>query len=128
MSKFIKISELSKLLNLVNKVTKKPSNHVLRYWESEFKQIRPKIINNRRYYSPNQVELFKLIKFLIKDKGLTISGAKIILNKDIKKLDDYNSISLKADYLKIILNNKSKKILDKIKNLKKYGKKNSLKS
>ena len=110
MSKFIKISELSKLLNLVNKVTKKPSNHVLRYWESEFKQIRPKIINNRRYYSPNQVELFKLIKFLIKDKGLTISGAKIILNKDIKKLDEYNSISLKADYLKIILNNKSKNI------------------
>ena len=70
MSKFIKIGELSKILNLTNPITKKNSNHVLRYWEKEFKQIRPKFINKRRYYSANQVECIKLIKFLLKNKGM----------------------------------------------------------
>ena len=51
MNKLINISELSKILNLVHPKTKKPLNHVLRFWEKKFKQIRPKIINNRRYYS-----------------------------------------------------------------------------
>ena len=37
MSKFIKISELSKILNLEHPKTKKPLNHILRYWEKEFK-------------------------------------------------------------------------------------------
>ena len=48
MSKLINISELSKMLNLIDPKTKKPLNHVLRYWEKEFKEIRPKKINNRR--------------------------------------------------------------------------------
>ena len=69
------ISELSKILDLVNS-TLKPLNHILRYWEKEFKQIRFKKVNNRRYYSPNQVELLKFIKYLLKNKGLTISGVK----------------------------------------------------
>ena len=125
MSKFIKISELSKLLNLVNKVTKKPSNHVLRYWESEFKQIRPKIINNRRYYSPEQIEIVKMIKFLLKDKGMTIAGVKSILNTNINKLDDTYAHSLKAGYYKDVLKKKSKSLLEKLKKLKSNGKKNT---
>ena len=56
MTKLMKISELSESLNLINPKTKKPLNHVIRYWEKEFKQIRPKKINNRRYYSSNQRE------------------------------------------------------------------------
>ena len=65
----------------------------------------------------------KMFKFLLKDKGMTIHGVKIVLNSDINKLDDYNSDSLKANYYKNNLKNKSKKLLNKIKNLKKYGKK-----
>ena len=127
MSKFFKISEVSVYLDLVNPLSKKPLNHILRYWEKEFRQIKPKKINNRRYYSTEQVEIIKKIKFLVKNKGMTISGAKKLLNLNINKLDDYDLDSLKADY-KNSLRNKSKNLLNKIKNLKKYGKKNSFKS
>ncbi len=125
MSKFISISELSKTLNLINEKNKKPLNHTLRYWEKEFKQIRPKLINKRRYYSLNQVETIKLIKYLLKDEGMTINGVKNVLNSNVNKLDDYNSHSLKANYYKKELIKKSKLILNKIKKIKKYGKKNS---
>ena len=128
MSKFIKISELSRILNLNNPSSKKLSNHTLRYWEKEFKQIKPKKINNQRYYSSKQVEMIKLIKFLTKNKGITINGVKEILNLKIKKLDDYNSHSLKAEYYINKFKFRSKSILEKIKKLKFYGKKNSLKS
>tara|TARA_Y100000389_G_C17202584_1_gene384415 strand:+ start:167 stop:553 length:387 start_codon:yes stop_codon:yes gene_type:complete len=128
MNKLINISELSKILNLVDTNSKKPLNHVLRYWEKEFKQIRPKKINNRRYYSLKQVEIVKMIKFLLKNKGMTILGVKSILDLNINKLDDYNSHSLKAEYYKKNLKLKSKNILKKINKIKNYGKKNSLKS
>ena len=128
MSKFFKISEVSIYLDLVNPLSKKPLNHILRYWEKEFRQIKPKKINNRRYYSTEQVEIIKKIKFLVKNKGMTISGAKKLLNLNINKLDDYDLDSLKADYYKNVLKNKSKNLLNKIENLKKYGKKNSSKS
>ena len=127
MSKFFKISEVSVYLDLVNPLSKKPLNHILRYWEKEFRQIKPKKINNRRYYSTEQVEIIKKIKFLVKNKGMTISGAKKLLNLNINKLDDYDLDSLKAVY-KNSLKNKSKNLLNKIANLKKYGKKNSSKS
>ena len=127
MSKFFKISEVSVYLDLVNPLSKKPLNHILRYWEKEFRQIKPKKINNRRYYSTEQVEIIKKIKFLVKNKGMTISGAKKLLNLNINKLDDYDLDSLKTVY-KNSLKNKSKNLLNKIENLKKYGKKNSSKS
>ena len=127
MSKFFKISEVSVYLDLVNPLSKKPLNHILRYWEKEFRQLKPKKINNRRYYSTEQVEIIKKIKFLVKNKGMTISGAKKLLNLNINKLDDYDLDSLKAVY-KNSLKNKSKNLLNKIENLKKYGKKNSSKS
>ena len=128
MKKFYTISELSIILKLVSTSNKKPLNHILRYWEKEFKQIKPKKINNRRYYSQEQVETIKMIKFLLKNKGMTISGVKNVLNLNIKKLDDYDLDSLKADYYKLSLKNKSLKILDKIKKIRNYGKKNALKS
>ena len=124
MSKFIGISQVSKLLNLIHPATKKPLNHILRYWEKEFKEIKPKKINNRRYYSAQQVEIIKTLKFLLKDKGMTISGVKNLLNLKINKLDEINTHSLKADYYKNILKLKSKILLKKIYKLKKYGKKN----
>ena len=125
MSKLISISEVSKMLNLINPSTKKPSNHTLRYWEKEFKEIKPKKINSRRYYTIKQVEIIKMIKFLLKNKGMTISGVKNLLNLNINKLDDYNVDSLKAEYIKTNLKIKSKTLLEKIKRIKSYGKKNS---
>jgi len=108
---------------LVNSKNKKPSNYILRYWEREFKQIKPSILKNRRYYSEKQIEIIKLIKFLLKDKGMTINGVKNVLKSNINSLDDYNSYSLKADYYKENIKIKSKTILDKIKKIKRYGKK-----
>ena len=125
MTKLVNISELAKMLKLVNVSNKKPLNYILRFWEKEFKQIRPKLINNRRYYTVEQVELIKKIKFLLKDEGMTIKGAKNILNRKIKELDVSNSNSLQAVYYKKVLKDKSSRILEKIKKLKKYGKKNS---
>ena len=117
MNKLINISDLSKILRLVDDKNK-PRNHILRYWEKEFSQIRPKIINKRRYYSVEQVEIIKKINFLLKTEGITINGVKNILNKKINKLDDYNSHSLKAMYYKKSFKEKSKTLLNKIKKLK----------
>ena len=117
MNKLITIGELSKMLNLINKVNKKPSTHILRYWEKEFKQIKPRVINKRRYYSPDQVEVIKKIKFLLKDKGMTITGVKSLLNLKINNLDDYDSHGLKAEYYKFSLKEKSKSLLNRIKRI-----------
>ena len=125
MTKLMNISELSKSLNLINPKSKKPLNHVIRYWEKEFKQIRPKKINNRRYYSSNQIKLIKLIKFLLRNKGLTISGVKAFLKKNTNELDYANTDSLKTEYYKNSLKQKSLSLLKKISDLKTYGKKNS---
>ena len=119
MVKLINITELANELDLKSSKTNKPSNYTLRYWEKEFKQIKPIFLKKRRYYSEKQINIIRLIKFLLKDKGMTIKGVKNILKSDINTLDDYNSYSLKADYLKVSLKNKSKKILERIKKLKK---------
>ena len=66
MNKLINISELSKILNLIDPKTKKPLNHILRYWEKEFKEIKPKKINNRRYYSCKTSRNYKNDKIFIK--------------------------------------------------------------
>ena len=123
MKKLINISQLSKMLNLVNPKTNKPSNYILRYWEKEFKQIKPIILKNRRYYSEKQINIIKLIKFLLKDKGMRINGVKNVLKSSINSLDDYNSFSLKADYHKENIKIKTRKILEKIKKIKNHGKK-----
>jgi len=123
MRKLITISKLSKKLNLINPKNKKPLNHVLRYWESEFKLIKPKIINKRRYYTNKQIEYIKLIKYLLKDQGMTIKGVKNVLNSNVNELDEGNINSLKANLFKKRIKDKSNLLLKKIENLKNYGKK-----
>ncbi len=122
MKKLLSISQLAQLLNLTNKKTKKPLNYVIRYWEKEFSGIKPITLNKRRYYSSKQIEKIELIKYLLKDRGLTINGVKKVLKSNINSLDDYNSISLQTDYIKQNIKIKSKKILEKIKTIK-HGKK-----
>ena len=124
MKKLINISELAIKLKLINIKNNKPQNHIIRFWEKEFKQIKPKIINKRRYYSSEQVEIIKMINFLLKNQGMTLSGVKNILNSKMNKLDDYNSNSLKASYFKLKIEKKSRNILEKLKKIKTYGKKN----
>ena len=124
MSKYYSISELSKILNSENINKSQISNPTLRYWEKEFKQIKPKFINNRRYYSLKQVEQIKLIRHLLKDKGMKINGVKKLLNLNNYELDYKEDFSLKDNLYKEILKDKTKKLLDKIKKIK-HGKKNS---
>ncbi len=125
MNKLYKIGELIKILDQTTNTKKKILAHTLRYWEKEFTQIKPKLLNNQRYYNLQQIETIKMIKFLLKEKGMTIKGVKSILNSKHKKLDDYKLDSLKADYYKKNINIKTKNLLEKIKKLKRYGKKNT---
>ena len=125
MKKLVNISELSRILNLINNDNKKPRNYILRYWEKEFKQIKPNIINKRRYYTNEQVELLKKINYLLKDKGMTIDGVRKILNNKIIKLDGNDFYGLKAEYYNKEFKKKSDNLLKKIYKLKKYGKKNT---
>ena len=118
---YLNISELSIRLNLINKKTGKPLNHILRYWEKEFSEIKPVILKgNRRYYNQKQVDKITYIKFLLRDKGLTIKGAKNIL-KGKKIIDETDKNNIEKDYFKMNIKNKSKNILKKIKEIKKYG-------
>jgi DNA-binding transcriptional MerR regulator len=125
MTKLVNISQASRILNLIDPKTKKPLNHVLRYWEKEFREIKPRKINKRRYYSLSQIEIIKNIKFLLRNKGMTISGVKNLLLSNTNKLDDNDVNSLKTDYYKKLLKIKSKALLEKINKVKLNGKKNS---
>ena len=118
---YIDISELSLRLNLINKKTGKPANHILRFWEKKFKIIKPLILKgNRRYYDEEQIKKISFIKYLLKDKGLTINGVKKIL-KDKKNIDVSGKSNIEMDYLKLNIKRKSKSILRKLDSLKKYG-------
>ena len=117
-NQLLNISQVAKMLELKNKKNKKPSTHVLRFWEKKFKQLKPTILSgNRRYYSAKNIEVLKMIIFLLKDQGLTIKGAIKLMNNDVKELDDAKASSIKAEYYKKKIKNKSKKILDKIKKI-----------
>ena len=71
------IGEVAKILNLVDKKTGKLSTHTIRFWEKEFKQIKPYIFSGkRRYYDDKSIEILKKIQFLLKNKGMTIKGVK----------------------------------------------------
>ncbi len=122
--KYLKISEVAKKLGLVNS-NKREMTHVLRFWEKNFKEINPlKLGGNTRYYNSELLEKLKLIKHLLKDKGMTIKGVKLVLKKGIYSLDDYHSFNVKDEYLKKKLIEKTKKILNRIKKIK-HGKKNA---
>ena len=117
--KFVNISEASKILGLVTTKKEKPSNHILRFWEKQFKQIKPTIFNSRRYYTYKDLEVLKLIKFLLKNQGLTIKGVKKVLDGKKNSLDDYNPSSIKSSYYKNLFKQKTNLILNKIKKIKK---------
>ena len=118
-NKLINISELAKEIGGNSKKKSNISTHTLRFWESKFSQIKPIFVSGRRYYTRKDVEVISLIKFLLKDQGLTIAGAKKVLNKKINTLDDYRTSSITSDYYKAKIKTKTKILLNKIKSLKK---------
>jgi len=66
---FRTISEVARAMEL--------PQHVLRFWETRFPQIRPlKRAGGRRYYRPDDVERLRLIKRLLYDEGYTIKGVQ----------------------------------------------------
>ena len=119
--KYKTIGEVAKILNLTDKKTGKLSTHTIRFWEKQFKQIKPKILNaNRRYYDQKTIDILKKIKFLLKDQGMTINGVRKILdnsnNNDTLNLDEISNNSIRTNNFK----NKILKISKIVKNLKNY--------
>ena len=110
------IGEVAKELNLIDKKTGQLQTHTIRYWETQFKQIKPTIrAGGRRYYSKKDMEVINYIKFLLKEKGLTISGVKKILgSKEMHSIDDsvnlgvYKSESKSTKFIKDRVKNISK--------------------
>ena len=115
------IGEVAKILNLVNKKNGKLNTHTIRFWEKEFKVIRPKFFSgNRRYYDNKSIHMLQKIKDLLKEDGMTISGVKKYIAKSNSfKLDVSNLNTIKAS--KNNIKNKVEKISTIIKQIKELG-------
>ena len=113
------IGEVAKILNLVNKKKGSLNTHTIRFWEKEFNNIKPKIFaGKRRYYDNKSIEVLKKIKFLLKNQGLTIKGAKKALStSESFRLDDLSNKSINVDK-NIILKKKISKISKLVKEIK----------
>ena len=116
--KYKTIGEVAKILNLVDEKTGKLSTHTIRFWEKEFKQIKPHIFTGkRRYYDTKSIDILKKIQFLLKNKGMTIKGVKKQLQSFDSDLDEVNNKTINEKIIKTKIKNISKLI----KNLKKNG-------
>ena len=119
------IGEIAKELDLINRKTGKLQTHTIRYWESQFKQIKPVLgPGKRRYYSQDNIKMIKSIKYLLKEKGFTINGVKNMLNSQLNDALDpnvdfsvYNAKIDKTNNIRERLKNISK-IINELKNLK----------
>jgi len=117
-NKLLNISQLAFKLGLINKKSKKPLTHTLRFWETKFNQLKPTILNGgRRYYSIEDVKIVKMIIFLLKEQGMTINGAKKVMNEKLKSLDEVKTSSIKAEYYKNKIKKKTQEILNRLKKL-----------
>lgn len=88
--KYYKISDVSEILGI--------SASTIRYWESEFPEISPmRSVSNQRFYTPEDIEVLRIIYFLLKVKGLKIDAAKeqMRLNR--------NNISKKAEIVERLM-------------------------
>ena len=113
------IGEVARILNLKSNDKGALPTHVIRFWETQFKQIKPKILNsNRRYYDEKTINLLKKVKFLLKDQGMTINGVKKLLNSNNSNdLDEFSNKTIRTDNLRRKINNIANIIKD-LKNIK----------
>ena len=118
-SAYKSIGEVARILNLVNKKNGNLNTHTIRFWEKQFKQIKPKILaGKRRYYDQYSIDILKKIKFLLKDQGMTISGVKKLFNTNkVLNLDELSNNFISSDNIKI--KNKLKNISKLVKDIKK---------
>ena len=110
------IGEVAKELDLIDKKTGQLQTHTIRYWETQFKQIKPTIMaGRRRYYSDKNIKILNYIKSLLREKGLTINGVKKLLGgKQSESIDDPANFGVyKPD------SNSTEIIKEKIKNISK---------
>ena len=115
------IGEVAQDLNLINPKTGKLNTHTIRFWENEFKEIKPKIFaGKRRYYDQKTIKIIKKIRYLLKEKGLTINGVKkFLMNERSFNLDETNNSSINTS--KNNLKSKLEKISNLVKDIKKIG-------
>ena len=114
------IGEVAKILDLVNKKNGSLNTYTIRFWEKEFKEIKPKIFaGRRRYYDEKSIEMLKKIKYLLKNEGMTIKGAKKALSSSTSfNLDDLSNKSINMDK-SLVLKKKIKNISKLVKEIKK---------
>jgi len=125
-SNYITIGQLAKKLNLIDEKTGKPQTHTIRFWERQFRQIKPSVrAGKRRYYSESDFEVIKKIKKLLKDHGMTIKGAKMLLDKEKTNLDVNEAFDVDNEAFKGSIKQKIKNLKNLITDLKniKNGKK-----
>ena len=112
------IGEVAKILNLVNKKNGKLSTHTIRFWEKEFRQIKPFIFSGkRRYYDDKTILILKKIQFLLKNKGMTVKGVKLELQNNDSELDEFDNKTINTKNIKTKLS----KIAHIIKSIKNNG-------
>ena len=71
------IGEVAKIVGLIDKKNGNLQTHTIRYWETQFKLIKPKIrAGRRRYYSTKDVKIISFIKFLLKEKRINNQWCK----------------------------------------------------
>ena len=112
------IGEVAQILELIDKNSGKLSTHTIRFWEKEFKQIKPHIFNGkRRYYDNASIKILKKIHYLLKIKGMTIKGVKKELSNQDSQLDLIDNKTINKNVIK----NKVDKISKLIKIIKENG-------
>ena len=109
------ISEVLKILNADNSCSKNLQLHTIRFWETQFKQLKPKKLNNRRYYDTKNIDILIKIQYLLKNKGMTINGFKKVLDNKNLNIDLNEKKNISSELIKLRLN----KINKLLRNLKK---------
>ena len=79
---------------------------LLRFWEKEFKEIQPKKKSSGvRKYTPQDIQNIKLIFYLLKEKGMTIEGAKNHLKNSKSSEENKMDVLKKLEHIKKELEN-----------------------
>jgi DNA-binding transcriptional MerR regulator len=115
-SKYKTIGEVAKILNLIDKKKGKLSTHTIRFWEKEFNQIKPRFfLGKRRYYDEKTINILKKIKYLLKEKGMTLKGVKKLLKSEDSNIDELINTSINQKNIIKSKLNKIKTIITKLK-------------
>ena len=94
--KYYSISEVSDLCNI--------KSHTLRFWEKEFKDLKPITRKgNRRYYQAEDIQLVKTIQSLLYEEGMTIAEAKKNLQSNLREEPQDNKLKNVIDDLEALL-------------------------